>query len=1055
MAPSLTGIVASEDGIVEQPALLLLRELGWDELNLMAEVPGPNNPTGRTSFRQTYLPTHLRTALRLLNPGLPPEALQLAEGVLTRDRTGMLPVNANREVHGFLVNGVPVQVRREDGKFEDLLVRVIDWKRPEANDFLAATQVWIEGVLHKRRPDTIGFVNGLPLLLAEWKSPTCPIADAYDNNLRDYRDTIPRLFDANGFVLLSNGLEAVMGASHAAFEFFAPWKRLEEGGAEDPSLETILRATCEPARFLDLIENFQLFDEVPGGLRKVIGKYHQVLGVNRAIEAVSHVTENDGKLGVFWHTQGSGKSLSMVMFAEKVLRRLGGNYTFVVVTDRNELDDQIAGQFASVGALTKNIDQAQAGSRDHLRELLAGNERYVFTLIQKFSTAEREPMPVLSDRSDIIVITDEAHRSQYDQLAANMRAALPNAAFIGFTGTPLIKGADSRTREVFGDYVSVYDFAQSVKDGATVPLYYEARKPELQMDADALREDLEALLEDAELDEEQEKKLQRQFARQYTLITAPDRLDKVADDVALHFAQRGYRGKAMFVAIDKATAVAMHDRVKASVGRLIAKDEERLKTAHEAEGAAIADRLVWLRELDMAVVVSQGQNEVDDLRRKGLDILPHRERMQREDLEAKFKDKNDPLRLVFVCAMWITGFDVPSIGTVYLDKPMKNHTLMQTIARANRRAEGKTSGVIVDYVGVFSNLQKALAVYAGGSGAAGGDEPPIEDKEALVRALQETLEAARAFVRPHGVDVEAIMEVRAFERLRLIAAAVEALVAPDDRRREFLRLAGGVTKAYKALLPDERAAPFLKPVAVFHTLSDAVKAKLGPVDISAISEKIAQIIDEKLEGVAILTPIVEGNTAEGRVDLSDIDFDALAKLFEVSPKVAAERLREEAEDQARRMAEENPTRVHLVERLEVLVAAYNAGSIDAERFFQALKEFVTGLTKEEQRGAREGLTDEELAIFDLLTTPEPKLTKAQEIEVKAVARQVLGKLHELVDAVNWIGNQQTRGAVWTAIRQRLNELPEDPYPEPLWNTKVDQVWEFVLQRYATGSQAAH
>ena len=1046
MAPSLTGIVASEDGIIERPALELLEELGWTPVNLMDETPGPTNPTGRTSRRQTYLPAYLRAALAKLNPALPADALTQAEETLTRDRTGMLPVNANRELQRYLVDGVPVEVRREDGKFETLRVRVIDWTDTTANDFRIANQVWIEGILHARRPDTIGFVNGLPLLLAEWKAPTCPIADAYENNLRDYRDTIPRLFDANGFVLLSNGLETVMGASHAPFEFYAPWKRLAEDAPEDTSLETILRATCEPVRFLDLVENFLLFDEVQGGLRKVVAKYHQVLGVNRAIDAVRHVAQNDGRLGVFWHTQGSGKSLSMVMFAEKVLRRLGGNYTFVIVTDRSELDDQIAGQFASVGALTKDIHQAQAGSRAHLQELLAGNERYVFTLIQKFSTAEREPMPMLSDRSDIIVITDEAHRSQYDQLAANMRAALPNASFIGFTGTPLIQGADSQTREVFGDYVSIYDFAQSVKDGATVPLYYEARKPELQMDADQLREELDELLEDAMLDEEQEKKLSRQFARQYTLITAPDRLDKVADDVALHFAQRGYRGKAMFVAIDKATAVAMHDRVKAAVARLIAEDEVKLATAHEAEGAAIAERLLWLRELDMAVVVSQGQNEIDDLKKRGLDILPHRERMQKEDLEAKFKDKDDPLRLVFVCAMWITGFDVPSIGTVYLDKPMKNHTLMQTIARANRRAEGKTSGVIVDYVGVFNNLQKALAVYAAGGGDNG--EKPIEDKQALITALEDALGAAGAFVQPHGVDVDGIMTVKAFERLRLINRAVEAMVGPDERRREFQRLTGAVTKAYKALLPDERAAPYLKPVAVFHTLSDAVRAKLGPVDISAISDRIAQIIDDKLEGVAILTPIVEGDTAKGRVDLSGIDFDKLAKLFETSPKVAAERLREEAEKQAQKMAERNPTRVKLVERLEKLVAEYNAGSIDAERFFDALKDFVAGLSQEEQRAAREGLSEEELAIFDLLTTPEPKLTKAQEVEVKTVARHLLEKLHDLVEAVNWIGNQQSRGAVWTAIRQRLNELPEAPYPQDLWEMKVNQVWDFVLQRYA-------
>jgi len=1052
MAPSLSGIVASEDGVVERPALALLKELGWGCVNLFNDTPGPNNVYGRTSLREPHLPALLRDALRRLNPTLPDEALTLAEDELTRDRKAVIPVAANREVLKLLREGVRVEVKNEQGGFEDVLVRVIDWKDPSNNDFLVANQVWIEGVLYTRRPDTIGYVNGLPLLLAEWKAPTCSLPEAYEKNLRDYRDTIPQLFDANSFVILSNGLEAVMGASHAPFEFYAPWKRLEEDGPEDASLEAMLRATCEPSRFLDLLENFILFDEAKGGLIKIIGRYHQVLGVNRAIEAVRHIENNEGRLGVFWHTQGSGKSLSMVMFAEKVLRRIGGNYTFVIVTDRNELDDQIAGQFATAGALTKDTQHAQAGSRAHLRELLAGNERYVFSLIQKFSADDREPMPVLSDRSDIIVMTDEAHRSQYDQLAANMRAALPNAAFIGFTGTPLIKGQESKTREVFGEYVSIYDFAQSVRDGATVPLFYEGRKPELQLNTNELREELDALLDEAMLDEQQEKRLNQQFARQYTLITNPDRLHKVAEDVAQHFAERGYRGKAMFVAIDKATAVAMHDRVKAQVAKLIAEDEVRLKSAHEAEGAAIAERLAWLRELDMAVVVSQGQNEIDDLKKKGLDILPHRERMQKEDLEAKFKDPNDPLRMVFVCAMWITGFDVPSIGTVYLDKPMKNHTLMQTIARANRKADGKTSGVIVDYVGVFNNLQKALAVYAAGHPEG---ERPIKDKQALVDELERSLEEVRAFVRPQAVDPEAILATKDFERLKLIGQAVEALVAPDDRRREFLRLTSGVTKAYKALLPDERAAPYLRPVAVFHTLSDAVRAKLGPADISAISERIAELLDEKLEGVAIVTPIVAGDTAEGRVDLSGIDFDKLAELFEASPKVTNEQLREGAEEKARRMAAANPTRINLVERLERLVADYNAGSIDAERFFQALKDFIGTLDEEEQRAAREGLTEEELAIFDLLTTPEPKLSKAEEQEVKRVAHQLLDKLHALVDAVDWVRGQETRGAVWTAIRVGLNELPEAPYPQALWDAKVGQVWDFVLQRYGPGSAAVN
>jgi type I restriction enzyme R subunit len=1039
--------MASEDGSVEQPALELLEELGWQRIDLRAEQPGLGNLTGRANFRQAYLPARLQSALIKLNPNSPGEALRLAEERLVEDRSAMLPLAANRAVLALLADGVPVEVRRDDGGFDTIRVRIIDWIEPANNDFLVASQVWIEGPLHKRRPDTIGFVNGLPLMLAEWKGITKPLAEAYDANLRDYRDTIPRLFDANGFVILSNGLEAVMGASHAPFEFFAPWKRLEEGGAESVGLEMLLRATCEPRRFLDLLENFILFEEGRDGLRKVVGKYHQVLGVNRAIQAVRDLKENQGRLGVFWHTQGSGKSFSMVMFAEKVLRRLGGNYTFVIVTDRTELDDQIATTFAATGALTKKVDDAQADSRANLRELLAGNERYVFTLIQKFSTADREPMSILSERSDVIVITDEAHRSQYDQLAANMRAALPNAAFIGFTGTPLIQGEESRTREVFGDYVSVYDFAQSVKDGATVPLFYEARKPELQMNADELREDMEALLDEAALDEAQEERLNREFSRQYHLITRDDRLDKVAADLALHFATRGYRGKAMFVAIDKATAVRMYDKTKLAVARLIAADEERLKTAHEAEGAAIADRLDWMRSLDTAVVVSQGQNEIGDMKAKGLDILPHRARMQQEDLEAKFKNADDPLRLVFVCAMWITGFDVPSISTIYIDKPMRNHTLMQTIARANRRAAGKTSGVIVDYVGVFQNLQKALAVYAGAA-AGGGGQGPIEDKQALVQVLEAELVKADAFIAPLSISTAAIIAAHGFARNALIAQAVEVLVAPDDRRREFLRLAGQVVKAYKALLPDERAAPYLGPVAAIHTLSDVVKAKMGPADISAITAHIAALLDEKIEGVAILTPIVEGDRAEGRVDLSEIDFDKLASMFADTPKTAAAQLREATEEKAAKMAEQNPTRQGLVERLEELVAAYNAGSIDVEVFFQTLKDFVHQLDQEEARAAREGLGEEELAIFDLLTKPAPVLTKAQEVEVKRVSRELLERLQKLVAGVDWLRGRQSRATVLSEIRFKLNELPEDPYPEQLWLGKVEQVWDFVIQRYA-------
>jgi type I restriction enzyme, R subunit len=359
---SLSAAITSEDELIETPGLELLEDLGWTHANLMHEEPEPSNPTGRLSFRELVLPVRLRAALSKLNPSLPSEALQQAELAVTSDRSAMLPVAANRDFYKLLREGVPVQVRQQDGSMKPDRVAVIDWTDPTNNDFFLGSQVWFASDLYKRRPDAIGFVNGIPLLLIEWKDLTQPVQEAYDDNLRDYRDTIPRLFDFNGFTILSNGLEAVMGPSHAPFESFAPWKRLEEDGPESVALETILRATCEPTRFLDLIESFLMFEDARGGLRKVLAKCHQVLGVNRAIAAVEQIGENKGRLGVFWHTQGSGKSLSMIMFAEKVLRRLGGNWTFVLITDRQELDEQLANTFASVGALTKNVDQCQAQS---------------------------------------------------------------------------------------------------------------------------------------------------------------------------------------------------------------------------------------------------------------------------------------------------------------------------------------------------------------------------------------------------------------------------------------------------------------------------------------------------------------------------------------------------------------------------------------------------------------------------------------------------------------------------------------------------------------------
>lgn len=1038
-----TNALAGEDATVEQPTIALLAELGWQTANLRAEQPGPANPTGRLSFREVVLPTRLRAALVRLNPTLPEAAIADAIAELTRDRATMLPVTANQEVWRLLRQGVPVRITQPDGESESALVRLVDWTTPAANDFLLAAQPWFHSTLYKRRPDLVGFVNGIPLLLIECKAPNRPVADAYDDNLRDYRDTIPALFPLNGFVVLTNGIEARMGAAHAPYAAFAPWPRLAEDAPDDTAPQTLLRAACAPARLLDMVENFTVFEEERAGLVKKLARYHQVLGVNRAIESVQRIGDNAGKLGVVWHTQGSGKSLSMVFFTEKVLRTLGNNWTFVIVTDRNELDDQIAATYAATGALTKSINEAQAQSRADLRRLLAGQERTVFTLIHKFGTERGELMEVLSERRDIIVITDEAHRSQYDTLALNMRRALPNAAFLGFTGTPLIAGGSQRTREVFGDYVSVYDFAQSIADAATVPLFYDERKPELHL-RDGLREEWAELVEEIGLEDDEEAELQKRFARQHALITNPDRQDKVAADLARHFSARGYRGKAMFVAIDKAAAVAMYDRVRVHWAALI-QDQERARATAPIEAQAdLAERLAWMRTIDMAVVVSPGQNEIADLAARGLDIRPHRERMQSQDLAEDFKRSDHPLSLVFVCAMWITGFDVPTCSTMYLDKPLRNHTLMQTIARANRRAQGKQAGIIVDYVGVFANLQRAWAVYA----SPRGSEAPIQDMAALVAALESALAEAEGAAEAAEADLAVILSTDKLQRAARIGAAADALVAPDERRRAFLRLSDAAVRAYKAVLPDQRAVAFFHRAAVLDIVAGALRSMAGPADLAAYAARIEALLHSAILGASVTAPL-RASAADGLLDLSGLDFDRLGELFAGRPHAAAEAVREAAEARAGAMAAANPVRADLVGRLEELVAAYNAATLDAETFLARLKEFCAGLDEEAQRHAREGLSEAELAIFDLLTRPEPKLTQAQEITVKAAARALMAKLEDLLAVRDWHKRQQPRAAVMSAIRVELNTLPEEPYPLPLWEGKVEDVWQFVAARYGT------
>ena len=489
----------TEDELIERPAIALLNEMGWETVSTFEEFDHGPSALGRETRAEVVLTARLRPALQLLNPEASPEAISQTVAELTRDRSRMSLVAANREIYSLLKNGVRAPVPDPEGDGETVeVVRVVDWDNSSNNDFLLCPQFWVTGEMHTRRADLVGFVNGLPLVLVELKAAHKRLETAFTGNLRDYKDTIPQLFWPNALIILSNGSQSRVGSVTAGWEHFAEWKKIgSESEIGKVSLETMLRGVCDPTRLLDLVENFCLFQEVPGGLIKLTAKNHQYLGVNNALEALADIRQREGKLGVFWHTQGSGKSVAMMYFAQKVLRKVPGNWTFVVVTDRQELDAQIYKHFASAGVVTEG--RAQAESSKHLRQLLTEDHRYVFTLIHKFRTEKGETHPVLSERRDIIVMTDEAHRSQYDTLALNMRTALPGAAFLAFTGTPLIVG-EEKTRQVFGEYISVYDFRQSVVDGATVPLFYENRIPELQLVNVNLNEEMANLLEEAELD---------------------------------------------------------------------------------------------------------------------------------------------------------------------------------------------------------------------------------------------------------------------------------------------------------------------------------------------------------------------------------------------------------------------------------------------------------------------------------------------------------------------------------------------------------------------------
>lgn len=1037
----------SENILVQNSAGNLLHdELGWDvQFAYNTEVLGKNGTFGRESYREILLSRYFREALKKLNPWITEAQITEAQKTLENRLSTSSAIQINEEKYFLIRDGIPTTVKKPNGQTEIKKAAVIDFQNPDNNYFLAVKELKIHGELYRRRTDIVGFVNGIPLLFVELKKTTVDVQNAYDDNYTDYQDTIPHLFYYNAFLMLSNGVEAKVGTLGSKYEFFHEWKRLAEDDKGSVALETMLRGICKKENFLDLFENFILFDHSGGHTAKILARNHQYLGVNEAMKAYAARKLNDGKLGVFWHTQGSGKSYSMVFLAQKIRRKFAGSPTFVVLTDRDELNSQISDTFENCGLLGKTkASQFIASSGDDLIKKLKGNPSFIFTLIQKFNKADIE---AIYPDHDIIIMSDEAHRSQYGIFADNMMKLLPTAARIGFTGTPLLS-SDNITARTFGGYVSVYDFKRAVEDGATVPLYYENRGEKiLDLHNPEITNQILDAIENADMDVDQQDKLEAEFAKEIHLLTAEPRLKSIAKDFVNHYSDLWTSGKAMFVCLNKVTCVRMYNFVQEYWKDEINRLKAEIKTATQQEAQELERKLKWMQETEMAVVISQEQNEIQTFKKWDLDIKYHRAKMEKRELDKEFKDSKNPLRIVFVCAMWLTGFDVKCLSCLYLDKPLKAHTLMQTIARANRVSEGKSNGLIVDYIGIVKALRKALADYTANVGGKGGDDPTV-DKEVLIARIIETIGKARLFLSEKDFELDELINAKDFQKIGYLQTAANAVCGSIEDKKAFTTYASELNRLVKYTDRNDITGQTRKEYDAISAIYSELQKKRKHTDTTDLMVEINGIINSYIE----VEPSSAGGDEETRrFDISSIDFDLLRREFARLKKknLVMRDLEVIIQQKLDSMLTANPERINYYERYQQIIDDYNSEQDRAtiEKTFMDLMNLAEQMDTEVQRYVREGFTsDEELSLYDMLFRDD--LSKSDIKKIKNIASELLQKIKEkIADLDHWTDKQETKAAVDNLIRDTLwAELPEC-YDEISISSYRQKIYEYVYMRY--------
>ena len=1048
----------SEQKIVQEPAAKMMEALGWK--NILAfddEKFGPNGTLGRSDKSETVLWRSVRAALKRLNEDwITPAQIEEAVEELAKVENAKSLLERNRAAYELVREGVPVTDADYESANSDekRRAKLIDFEHPDdpaRNEFLCVREMWVTAQGATKRPDLIGFVNGLPLVFMEFKKPSHKAKEGYDKNYKDYLATIPELFRFNAFLVFSNGSETNIGALWSDWEFFGEWKRHSEDDVAEVSLKKLIDGVCQKKNLLDIVENFILFDKGDGEMFKVLARYHQYLGVNRAYESYLKRAENGGKLGVFWHTQGSGKSYSMVFLARKILRKAGGSPTFLVVTDREELNKQIGETFESCGCLGGVEAKAlMPSSGEKLAQRLKGNDKFLFTLIHKFNSSTWEP---IHPNHEVVIFSDEAHRTNNGILADNMLRFLPDASRIGFTGTPIQRG--EMTKQQFGDYVSVYDFNRAVEDHATVPLFYKTKVNKLGLNAPGLNEELIEAIEQEDLDPKDRKRVEKAITSKVMLYMAPERISLVAKDFVRDYSSKWRSGKAMVVSVNKVAAYRTWKAVEEEWSKYCDELEAMLQDPRKSAKMSAKKReeleakVEWMKGTRMELVISCDQGDKAMFEENNIDIVPYWKHIKNLDLEEDFKKAKCNFRVAFVCSMWLTGFDVPSLGTLYLDKPLKAHTLMQAIARANRVFEGKHNGVIIDYIGLIDYLGKALADFTG-SMANGGSSTPLPGTDELLGNFRETIDTGVKLLKDNGYDIKTLINASDFDQPAQLKAAADSVAEPDNLASAFIAVSRKIADIGKFIDADD--------------LTDALRAKRNAIreiasrlehhreeefgDIGGLLAYLQQTIGEHIVDA---TQKVGEKCEDIQLDLSKVDYSRLAKGISTYKykKLLLKQLTENAEEIVASMLLNNPACANYQQDLQKIVDEYNSSHEKAaiEKALQDILKLIGTLSSEQEKFVKEGLDDmQQLAVYEMLKTGKT-LSKKELDEVKGIAKELLSKLRSLVaDIDNWRDKATAKALVRTAIKNVLYErLPDSIRSEGERKEYEDKVYNYFYQ----------